>query len=203
MQLEMDKNMLETTLTRLRNVHLQQQLNPHLLFNTLNFIYSNVAEHSAEASRGVILLSEIMQFSMEEADDDGKVPVAHELAQVINLVELNRLRFDHPLLLDFEIKCEDNEAVIIPLVLLTLAENMFKHGDFTAQPALLHLMISREGRLELRSRNKKRPGVTPDNRKNIGLDNTRLRLDNYYPGAYRLEIREDELFFELKLIMFL
>jgi two-component system LytT family sensor kinase len=199
MQLELDKSILEHTLTRLRNVHLQQQLNPHLLFNTLNFIYSSVAEHSEEASRGVFLLSEIMRFSMEEADDQGRVPVSRELSQIINLVELNRLRFGHPLSIDLLIEGEQHQASIIPLMLLTLAENMFKHGEFMETPALLHISLSATGRLEFRSRNTKRSGHLRKNSKTLGLRNTRLRLDNYYPGAYSLDITEDDIFFELRL----
>ena len=60
-----DKAELEQRLAETRNAYLQQQLNPHLLFNSLSFIYSSVYPHSAEASRCVLLLSEIMRFSLD------------------------------------------------------------------------------------------------------------------------------------------
>jgi len=69
----------------------------------------------------------------------------------------------------------------IPLVLLTLTENIFKHGIFTDPQHLVLLRISLTGRvLEIYSLNlpkKARPVLNEDGK---GLKNIRKRLEIFY-----------------------
>jgi two-component system LytT family sensor kinase len=46
---------LEVKLAKTQNAYLQQQINPHLLFNSLNFIHSSVYKLSPEAAENIIL----------------------------------------------------------------------------------------------------------------------------------------------------
>jgi two-component system LytT family sensor kinase len=198
-----DKAELEQRLSETRNAYLQQQLNPHLLFNSLSFIYSSVYAHSEEASRCVLLLSEIMRFSLDSNGGDGKTLLAAELEQIGNLIEINRYRFEEELTLKIRIESGHQEFRIIPLVLFTLTENLFKHGSLTdpAHPAILEITADTEGVLTFYSHNRKATRSKTARRSGLGLQNTRIRLDHSYPGLYRLEIKEDEHFFELKLTL--
>lgn len=194
---------LEQRFSEVRNAYLQQQLNPHLLFNSLSFIYSSVYAHSPEASRCVILLSDIMRFSLDSSSGDGKTFLIAEMEQVKNLIELNRYRFEEDLCLHTLFEVEQENLLIIPLVLLTLTENLFKHGQLTdpAYPAVLEIRTDPEGVLRLYSRNRKAIRSKTDRRDGLGLQNTRIRLEYSYPGRYTLEISEDEYFFEQHLTL--
>jgi len=197
---EKDKALLEVRLRESQNAYLKQQLNPHLLFNVLNFIYSRVFKTSKKASESVLLLSEIMAFSIRETGPDGKVPLAEELLQIQHLITLNRNRFDFPL--NLEIKYEGNfdEHAVIPLVLFTLTENLFKHGDLTnAAGALLHIAVTPGGLLTYHSKNLKKPGSSLQKRTGIGLQNIRIRLDYSYAGKYLLDVAENDDIYELSL----
>jgi two-component system LytT family sensor kinase len=196
-----DKAELEARLSATRNAYLQQQLNPHLLFNSLNFIYNSVYRHSTEASRCVLLLSDIMRYSLEATAEDGKALLQEEIQQLNNLIEINRSRFDQPLSLDFRITGDPGGHRIIPLILMTLTENLFKHGRLNepAFPACLIMDIQPDGQLSYSCHNfiRSRPGYQRKSR--LGLQNTRLRLDYSYPDAYRLDISETDDLFQLHL----
>lgn len=49
--------------------YLRYQIQPHFLFNTLSFIYTQVMKCSQSASRSVMLLSDIMRYALHDPDD--------------------------------------------------------------------------------------------------------------------------------------
>jgi len=190
---------LETRLAESRNAYLKQQVNPHLLFNALNFIYSSVYPYSADASKCVLLLSDIMRFSLEETGADGKVPLDREVEQLHNLVEINRYRYETQLAICIEFAGKFEKFRIIPLILLTLTENLFKHGNLTepGDPALLRLSVSAEGLLSFYCKNLKKSKSDYARSQQLGLQNVRVRLDFAYPGQYEMTVTETEKHFEL------
>jgi len=196
-----DKAELETRLAESRNAYLKQQVSPHLLFNTLNFIYSSVYQNSPEASHSVILLSDIMRFSLEETGSDGKVPLIKEMEQLHNLVEINRYRYETQLAISTEFEGYFERFRIIPLILLTLTENLFKHGNLSdpAYPALLRLSVTEEGRLLFYCKNLKKSKSDYARSQQIGLQNVRIRLNFAYPDQYEMSVSETENFYELTL----
>jgi two-component system LytT family sensor kinase len=196
-----DNTALEASLAKSRNAYLQQQLNPHLLFNSLNFVYSSVFQHSAAAAKSVLLLADIMRFSLEETDPDGKIELVKETDQLHNLVRINQYRFDYPL--DIAVSMEGNFSGyrIIPLVLMTLSENIFKHGDLKGKPAILRLALSESGYLTYYSRNHKRPKPMDGRLKSIGIENIRVRLNYTYGNNYELLIDDGDDIYETTLTL--
>jgi LytS/YehU family sensor histidine kinase len=182
-----------------QNALLKQQINPHLLFNTLNTIYSGVYLNSPKDSKQVLLLSEIMRYSFEEPNPQGLVPLRKEIEQLENLIKLNSYRYESNVRLDFNVVGDVNEHMIIPLVLLTLTENMFKHGDLRADPRYLEITVETNGRLRYLGKNVPQPRSNAKKSTAIGLKNTRLRLDYAYPGNYELTIQETDELFTLEL----
>ncbi|WP_168202452.1 sensor histidine kinase [Pedobacter sp. KBS0701] len=195
---------LETQLAKTHNAYLQQQINPHMLFNALNFVYNNTQKYSEDAAHCIWLLSEIMRFSLEEAGSDGKIKLAREVEQIENLVAINRYRFREPLYLSVEIGNDLNSYKIIPLILLTLTENIFKHGNLTdpKSPAKIQLSTDETGKLTFHSLNlKKSKNGHARERKALGLQNIRLRLDSFYKDNYTLQINEPGEYYELTLTL--
>lgn len=186
---------LEVSLAKSENAYLRQQINPHLLFNSLNFIHNSVYKLSHEAAENIILLSDIMRYSLEVTDAEGKITLAKEAEQIENLIKLNLFRFDYSLDISYATEGNLNSYKIIPLVLLTLAENLFKHGDLSGKPAIIHLSVSECGELKFYTSNHKRP-IPPVKRiKSIGLENIRIRLNYTYGDNYRLAVNEtDEIY---------
>jgi two-component system LytT family sensor kinase len=192
---------LQYKFARAQNAFLKQQINPHLLFNSLNAIYNTVYQNTPEASKSVLLLSDIMRYSFEEPGADGRVRLEDELLQLQNLIELNTYRFDHPILMDFSIEGNPAKYTIIPLILITLTENVFKHGNLRYVPATISAGIDETGQLLFTTSNAPKLMCQASETSSVGLANTTLRLDYAYPGNYSLELAETTDLFTVKLTL--
>lgn len=193
------KNKLEKNLIEIENAYLQSQINPHLLFNTLNFIYNNVQQASTKASEAVILLAELMNHSLREQEDDGKTSLEKEVAQINNIIKINQIRFDNKLFLDVDIEGDFQNARIIPLGILVFIENLFKHGDLTDKnnPGKISLTYA-DNYLEVTTLNKKKNRSKIQSH-GIGLQNIIKRLKTAYNDAFTLTIKNEETQFYVHL----
>jgi len=190
---------LQYQFSRAQNAFLKQQINPHMLFNSLNAIYNTVCQKSPKESNSVLLLSDIMRYSFEEPGENGRVPLESELMQLRNLIELNSYRFDYPVLIDLSIDGDPKNDTIIPLILMTLTENMFKHGDLRFSPRSVNIEIDSIGRLIFITKNVPKRIKQSNENTHIGLANTRLRLEYAYPGNHILKVIETDELFTLEL----
>lgn len=192
LQAEREKAELEKGLVRSQNALLQAQISPHLLFNTLNFIYNSVQDVSPKASEGVLLLSEVMHYALQRVHDDGKTDLQHEVEHIEKYIALNQLRFSYPLHL--QMKCSGRlQGKIPPLLLLTFVENTFKHGDLTdpTQTACISV-ANQQDTLHFSTSNKKRKHHGGRGY-GIGIQNAKTRLSEFYDEQdYTLTIDEDE-----------
>ncbi|WP_158526250.1 sensor histidine kinase [Pedobacter paludis] len=121
---------------------LRAQINPHFLNNTLNFIYAKSLPLSADLATCIMTLSEIMQYSLEIDKDDRTTLLGDEIAHIKNVISINQLRFNNKLQLDFDIKGSLSNVRIIPLVLITMVENILKHGDCTDRLNPVYIILS-------------------------------------------------------------
>jgi hypothetical protein len=179
-----ERNLLEADLAFLKN-----QINPHFLFNTLNFFYAQVYPLSVPAAKGLLLLSDTMRYALHE-DYQGKVLLTQEVQHVQNYIALNQLRFHNQLQVQFEVEGTLHLALVLPLVLITFVENCFKHGELgeAADPVVIDLVVARN-QLTFRTRNKKRLGPK-EKSSGVGLTNTRQRLALTYPGRHALVVED-------------
>jgi two-component system LytT family sensor kinase len=188
-------------LAEARNAYLQHQINPHLLFNTLTFIHNSYYKYSPEASQCILLLVDIMRYSLDAPDPDGKTPLDEEAVQIQNFIELNRVRFDFELYVEFQQQGDLASAKIIPLILLTLTENVFKHGNLKigGNKARLLLTLTDEHLLRFETWNVKSDKSSRERRRSIGLKNVIKRLEYSYRDDYTIEITDLDDSYGLKL----
>lgn len=192
---------LENRLMQAKNAYFQSQLNPHFLFNTLNFIYNSVRKVSNQGASAILLLSEMMRYSLSDTGVDGKVSLCDETEHIKNFITLNQFRFDKNLNVIFNLKGSFKNQKIIPLVLISFVENIYKHGDLVdeASPALINLSCLQHV-LELNCINKKNKSFNSKGW-GIGIENAKARLDSYYRDKYDLKIIEDEDNYEMLLVI--
>jgi two-component system, LytTR family, sensor kinase len=76
------------------------------------------------------------------------------------------------------------------LLLLTLTENIFKHGlvNDPLHPALIMIGVENSAELHFQATNTKKYAGYTSATGRLGLRNLRLRLELGYPGRYQLEI---------------
>jgi two-component system, LytTR family, sensor kinase len=196
---EKERQRLELELVSSQNAFLQAQINPHLLFNTLNFIHSEVQEVSETASDAIITLSDMMRYSLIENKTDGKVPLEKEVQQIENLIKINQYRFNNKLSLNFDVKGDTGTTRIVPLLLVPFVENMFKYADLSdaLHPATIHFKVE-NSTLEFSTRNKKRKTVSFSS-PGIGIDNIKFRLQSSYANRFSLQLEDRDSIFSVYL----
>lgn len=180
---------------------LQAQINPHFLYNTLNFIYSEAILVSNSVAESILTLSTIMRYSLTETGKDALVSLYSEVNHIKNYLKLQKMRFSNSLYFDFIIEGEENinHLEILPLVLLSFIENVFKHGDIhdPNHPAKVLIKVG-ENSLFLSIFNRKNKG--PKNHTSgVGMANIKDRMDILYGKKYQVDViidTEDE--FELE-----
>lgn len=189
----------ELMLAELNN--LKSQINPHFLYNSLNFFYSQIYPLSEKTADGILLLSNIMRYALKEGEVNGKVMLEDEVEHLYSYILMNQLRFDNQLQIKFEVKGVVKYRMIIPLILITFVENCFKYGDLHSpeHQVVIRLEIS-DDQLLFFTFNKKQHGLKPPS-SGIGLANIKRRLDLSYGDQYSLELTNDPDFYTSKLII--
>lgn len=175
---------------------LKSQINPHFLFNTLNNIYSYSFTNKPNTSELILKLSELTSYVLYDSDKE-TVPLSSEIDFISNYIELERIRLDDKVQVDFEIFECDRDIQVAPLLFIPLVENIFNHG-------LHNQSVNDYAHISLSIRNKKLTFVTEnthaesldDNQKQggIGLKNLRKRLELIYPGSELILTNEGGVF---------
>ncbi|PWK23896.1 histidine kinase [Arcicella aurantiaca] len=180
---------------------LQAQINPHFLYNTLNFIYSEAIMVSDSVAESIMTLSNIMRYTLTETGKDTLVSLYSEINHIKNYLKLQKMRFSNELYLDLTIEGEENinHLEILPLVLISFIENIFKHGDIhdPKNPAKI-IMLIEENSLFLSIYNRKNKGPK-EHTSGVGMNNIRTRMDILYGDKYNVNIfvdTEDEFALE-------
>ena len=106
---------------------LQEQINPHFLYNTLDTINWLAQKGStAEVEKAISSLAEFYRLSLNNGDDE--IPIWEELKQVSNYVQIQNIRFSGSIHLVIDIDEEISNYLILKLILQPFVENSILHG---------------------------------------------------------------------------
>ncbi|MFD2573209.1 sensor histidine kinase [Spirosoma soli] len=176
---------------------LKSQIDQHFLYNTLNMFYSKASLYSADLANAILSLSNLLRFVVT-TEFKTMVPLEHELRSINLFTELNQLRFNNKLLVEYQTKGDLSRASVPPLCLLTLVENAFKHGDLKREPLLIDVRV--DDQLTVHIRNRKHTAQMPEST-NVGLANTRKRLNLLFGEQYKLIVHQDDTYFDVSITL--
>lgn len=179
--------------------YLKLQINPHFLFNTLNNIYSLASVQSVQTPAAVMKLSEIMRYVIYDAQAD-YVPVDKEIEYIRNYIELQKMRSNDKLVLQFETSGDLSSHKIAPLLLLSFIENAFKYGISNHEKSHISINIGvHNATLQMVVSNTifNRPDNGHIN--SIGIPNSRRRLELLYPAKHILSVSKHDNIFNVDL----
>jgi two-component system LytT family sensor kinase len=203
LQIIQENTHLEQTIinTELRN--LKNQINPDFLFQKLDFFYRESLAYSPSLSQGITLLTDMMHYAIDDEDDNGRVPLVKEVKHIQNFIEINQLRFDGRLQVDFQVNGIEEKHLIMPLILITFVENAFKYGELNDVANPLKIIIDVNNcELSFRTYNLTRKGPM-ELSEGIGIANTQKRLYLAYPERHKLVIKHTAEYHEVILNMIL
>jgi Histidine kinase len=179
---------------------LKLQISPHFLFNTLNNIRWLVRSKSERAEDAVVKLSHLLRYILYQAEAE-QVDLEKEINHLIDFIELQKMRLvNHDSFL-FSIEGDLTGKNIVPLLLLPLVENFFKHGDFTGSFQNRISISVAEHQLLFKSEN--RIALSDEKQNGIGLNNVKRRLALHYQDRHVLKYSsKDSMYYqELELIL--
>ena len=176
---------LERALSEAQLQALKMQLHPHFLFNALNSIAALMHSDVEAADTMLVRLSDLLRRVLDQAGAQ-EVSLGQELDFLRPYLDIEKVRFQERLSVDFAIPPELLEARVPNLILQPLVENAIRHGIAPrTAPGRITVSAVREGEtLHLEVRDNGRglfEGRAPD--EGIGLSNTRERLQRLYGEA--------------------
>jgi two-component system, LytTR family, sensor kinase len=179
---------------------LKSQTNPHFLFNTLNNIFSLSRDKSDLAPESIIKLSKILRFMLYETG--GRyIALEQEVKIISDYIDLEKLRYDESLRVNFNYDVDDMKQPIPPLLLIPLVENAFKHGvsETTGDPFIdIHLSAKCQQVNFVIKNSSESSSSDPPMKKNIGLGNLRRQLELLYED-YNLSTKRENATFIARL----
>lgn len=183
---------------------LQQQINPHFLYNTLEaFSYKMELYGHYEEADAMVAFSNMLRYNMTGKERFSSLDM--ELKQTLNYMCIQQLKFSN-ISLTVTIPSELYGLQVPRFLLQPIIENCFVHGYY-GEP--LHIILNAESKedyvyfeitdngkgipdTELKDINEKLSGTEDRNESGIGLSNINSRLCLFYSVKCRLHVRSQE-----------
>lgn len=200
-RLALETAQLETQLAQAQLDALKMQLHPHFLFNTLNSISVLMRDDAKAANRMLVRLSDLLRIALR-SESTQEVSLKDELDFLRGYLEIEQVRFQDRLQVDFKVEKETLETRVPNLILQPLVENAIKHG-IAPRAGLGKILIEtrrENGFVELSvTDNGEGLNDSAQNTNGIGLKNTRERLEKLYGQKQQFEIIEHEGGWQVKI----
>ncbi|MET4138461.1 sensor histidine kinase [Pedobacter sp. UYP1] len=163
-----------------QNTFLKSQINPEFLINTLDYLYQETHETAPKAAENIASLSAIMQYALSEETLTGFVKLEKEVELIENFLLLHQARQVNRAQLKLVYTQEALATSFIPLVLMTLTENILKHGKLNDPDKPAEIRITcKNSILRIETANQ-RSSTSNFSSHGIGLKNIKDRLSMTY-----------------------
>ncbi|MEL6660354.1 MAG: histidine kinase [Bacteroidota bacterium] len=172
---------------------LQNQINPHFLFNSLNVLSTLIRKDVDLSDKFIEQLASVYRYVLESRNQE-VVSLSKEKEMLEAYLFLLQIRFGEQLQVDIDLP-EAADEVIPPLTLQLLAENAVKH-NVVSRKRPLSLSISRVAE-EILVSNTLQPKQQKQESLGIGLNNIRERY--LLLSEKEIQVGESEGQFEVRL----
>jgi len=191
-QEKLQKNALQSELNLIKS-----QINPHFLFNTLGFLYSETYNTMPKVGQSILMLSDIMRHALS-GTKDGFSTLDSELTYINDYINIHKDRNDR-IFLNYTANLDPDNIEVISMVLITLVENIFKHGLLNRPEKEAIVKIELDGnKLSYYSFNYKNSNRKMESNR-IGMAYIKQRLEDEYPDDFDLVINNNEFTYECRL----
>lgn len=189
----------EIQAAKLREAHiaaqyesLQNQVNPHFLFNSLNVLSTLVYRDQDLAAKFIKQLSKIYRYVLD-AKNKEIVRISTELKALEAYIFLVKIRFDQGVVFQNDLP-KSLQGHIAPLSLQMLVENAVKHNSASEDQPLIISVFEEEGYIVVK--NNLQQKSNPQEVVGIGLDNIKTRYQ--FLSDHPVTITENDTHFVVK-----
>lgn len=176
---------------------LKAQINPHFLFNTLNFVYYDISAISKNSGQAIMGLTKLLRYTVESSKSELSV-LKKEIDAIEEYLALQKIRFKDKLQVRFKREGMFMFLAFPPLILMSMVENAFKYGiiDDPDNPIDIELKANPDN-LFFRCKNLIRLDFKDKETTAVGVDNIIRRMDIFYDNRYDIKINQDEKTYEV------
>lgn len=174
------------------------QINPHFLFNNLNVLSGLVLTDPQEANRFTEAFSQVYRYILSSTDKE-LVAVKEELDFIQPYLFLLQKRFPGGIHIDISVSDKARKLYMVPVALQLLIENAIKHNVATGNRPL-HIGISANGKQTLTVTNNLQPKITKEPSSSIGLQNINKRYGLLFQKAIDITQSDNSFAVTLPLI---
>ena len=165
---------------------LKNQLNPHMLFNSLNTLRSLVRENQDRAQEYIQELSHVLRYTLQ-SNESQCVTLREEMDFVSAYIFLMKMRYEDNLIFDIQINNTLENYFLPPMAIQVLIENAVKHNEISNRRPLT-ICIATDNDYGISVTNPIQPKLTATSGTGVGLANLAKR--------YKLLFRQDILISE-------
>ena len=199
---QIEKDRLDSELKFLRS-----QIQPHMLFNSLNNIYAHALAKSEKVPDLILQLANVLRYILYEANTE-KVALSKELAVLEEYIALQKipLKKRGEVISKIHRGTSEKALYMAPLLLIPFVENSFKHSlNSLATGIEIRICIEViKNVLHFEVQNNYQPQVVTSDTltsQGIGLENVKKRLKILYPEQHTLIVEKTATTFLVKLTL--
>ncbi|GET29819.1 sensor histidine kinase [Prolixibacter sp. SD074] len=138
---------------------LQNQMNPHFLFNSLSVLISEIRYNPAKAEEFARKIADVYRYVLQRRDDE-TITLDKELEFTEKFIFLHKIRLGDAVFLENQIEPDLLKYRIPPFTLQILVENALKHNRATQKEPLHILMKTDAEKMMLEMRNNRQEKKT-------------------------------------------
>jgi len=170
---------------------LKSQINPHVLFNNLNTIYSYAIEKPEETPELILMLSDNLKHVLYESNSE-MISLEREITFIDNYMKFQRIRTEGVKRIFYTTEIDSKGYQIAPLLLITIIENAFKHSTLNSDITIT--INAKNEVLECICINDYNTDKNIEINNKLGLQNLKKRLALIYKDNHELSISKNEVF---------
>jgi two-component system LytT family sensor kinase len=169
--------------------YLKAQINPHVIFNSLNTVYGKIEKTNQEARNILLQFSELLRYQLYDCGAD-KIDLEKEIEYIKNYIAFQRLRKNEKLVVNLDIHQNQKGLKIAPLLFGVLIENAFKFvSNFSDRENRIEISICSKGNSlhgTFINTIETQTSPSPTRSNGIGILNLKRRLELLYAQKYEL-----------------
>jgi LytS/YehU family sensor histidine kinase len=180
-------------------LQLNQQLNPHLLFNTLTTLHHQILIKSPKAELISVKLRDLMEYSLNQSTNVWAT-LESEINFIKSYIEVEKIALQKESQLQFHAQCNDLSIKVPAMIFIVFLENAFKHSDIEVNESgfIEAILLSEPNQILFQVKNSKTSSNNKKSKK-IGLENVHRRLDIMFPKKYKLVVSDKDMIYQVNL----
>lgn len=181
---------------RYKLLALENQINPHFVFNNFSILAELIEVDPQKASKYLMNLSNVYRYALSHLEHD-KVSLQDELIYLRQYLQLLSERFGDTIRVNIASEVADGQGSVVPAVLQMMVENAIKHNEHTtAHPLTIDIVGDGQN---ITVRNSKRLVPVPESTQ-IGIHNIEERYRLLTRKKVRIEESSDSYAITIPLI---